>query len=394
MVKLGDVCEIKHGYAFKGKFFSDEPTNYLLLTPGNFAIGGGFQEKPKYYSGEILENYVLNKEDLIVTMTDLSKQGDTLGYSALVPLDNKYLHNQRIGLVSITDSCVLKDYIYWLMRTRDYQKYIVNHASGSTVKHTSPKSILSYEFDLPDLETQRTIAATLSALDDKIAVNTKINHNLEYMAQVIFKSWFVDFEPWGGVMPDDWCIKKIGDLCQSISKTHSRKKDELIFLNTGDIDRGLFLHSTYRTVCDMPGQAKKSIAKNDILYSEIRPINKHYAYVSFEAEDYVVSTKLMVIRTTGIDSRRLYQYLTSDDVIAELQVEAESRSGTFPQIRFENIQNLEIIMATPKIENQFSTILHSIYNTIDINNADSTQLMVLRDNLLPKLMSGELSISG
>lgn len=176
--KLGDVCEIKHGYAFKGEFFCNESTNYLLVTPGNFAIGGGFQEKPKYYNGPIPDSYVLGKNDLIVTMTDLSKQGDTLGYSALVPQGGRYLHNQRIGLVSITNQCAVRDYIYWVMRTNDYQRYIVNHASGSTVKHTSPKNILSYDIDLPTLSEQRAIADTLSVLDAKIVNNKAINHHL------------------------------------------------------------------------------------------------------------------------------------------------------------------------------------------------------------------------
>ena len=135
-MKLGDICEIKHGYAFRGEHFCDEPTDYLLVTPGNFAIGGGFQEKPKYYNGIIPDDYVLSMNDLIVTMTDLSKQGDTLGYSALVPASNRYLHNQRIGLVTIKSDCVLKEFVYWVMRTRNYQRFIVNPASGSTVKQT------------------------------------------------------------------------------------------------------------------------------------------------------------------------------------------------------------------------------------------------------------------
>jgi len=175
---LGDVCKIKHGFAFKGEYFCNTPTDYLLVTPGNFAIGGGFQEKQKYYNGPIPDEYVLAKDDLIVTMTDLSKQGDTLGYSALVPCNDRYLHNQRIGLITITSTDVLKDYVYWIMRTRNYQRFIVNHASGSTVKHTAPKTILEYEIDIPDLETQRTIADTLSALDNRIAENKKINHHL------------------------------------------------------------------------------------------------------------------------------------------------------------------------------------------------------------------------
>jgi len=213
------------------------------------------------------------------------------------------------------------------------------------------------------------------------------------MAQAIFKSWFVDFEPWGGVMPKDWRIEKLGNLCKSISKTHSFNKDNLIFLNTGDVDNGQILHSNYSFVKNMPGQAKKSIQKNDILYSEIRPINMHFAFVNFDSPDYVVSTKLMVLRAIGIDSRRLYHYLTSKKVIEVLQLEAESRSGTFPQIRFENIQNLDIILATHDIESKFIAFLHSCYAVIDSNNIESSRLTTLRDTLLPRLMSGELRVS-
>jgi len=253
-------------------------------------------------------------------------------------------------------------------------------------------AIMRYAIPDVPLDTQIGIASTLSALDARIAENKKINHHLEQMAQAIFKSWFVDFEPWGGVMPEGWRFEKLGNLCRSVSQTHTQGKESLIFLNTGDIEHGQFLHSTYSAVRGMPGQAKKSIACGDILYSEIRPINAHYAYVSFDAPDYIVSTKLMVIRASGIDSRRLYHYLTSQEIITELQAEAESRSGTFPQIRFENIQNMDILLATPEIEEQFAVILHETYEAIELNNTESAHLAALRDALLPKLMSGELSV--
>lgn len=119
---LADVCSIKHGYAFKGEYFSDSITKDILLTPGNFNIGGGFKnDKLKYYDGPIDKNYILKPYDLIVTMTDLSKNGDTLGYSALVPKDdNVYLHNQRIGLIeNINEEVIDKNYLYWLLRDPD-----------------------------------------------------------------------------------------------------------------------------------------------------------------------------------------------------------------------------------------------------------------------------------
>ena len=99
---LGNFIEVKHGFAFKGKHISEHPNGNILVTPGNFKVGGGFKsEKLKYYDGDIPEDYILKTDEIIVTMTDLSKIGDTLGFAALVPhsLVNKYLHNQRIGLV-------------------------------------------------------------------------------------------------------------------------------------------------------------------------------------------------------------------------------------------------------------------------------------------------------
>lgn len=125
--KLGDYIRIKHGFAFKGEYITAENNGVVLVTPGNFEIGGGFKEdKCKFFNGDYPKEYVLSPYDLIVTMTDLSKQGDTLGYSALVPKTNRvYLHNQRIGLVDVYNPKADKMFIYWLMRTQKYQKTIV-----------------------------------------------------------------------------------------------------------------------------------------------------------------------------------------------------------------------------------------------------------------------------
>lgn len=180
MAKLGDYISIKHGYAFKGDYISTDDNGVVLVTPGNFSIGGGFKEnKCKFFTNTYPEEYVLKPDDLIVTMTDLSKDGDTLGYSALVPDSARvYLHNQRIGLVRIENNKISKDFLYWFMRTRKYQKQIVATASGSTVKHTSPGRICEIEIDLPSLEEQEKISTVLNNIEKKINLNEKINNNL------------------------------------------------------------------------------------------------------------------------------------------------------------------------------------------------------------------------
>lgn len=180
MAVLGDYISIKHGYAFKGDGITTEDNGVVLVTPGNFAIGGGFkEEKCKFFTNQYPFEYVLSPNDLIVTMTDLSKNMDTLGYSAFVPdSDRIYLHNQRIGLVEIKSEDIDKRYLYWFMRTRNYHRTIAGSASGSTVHHTSPKRIYQVEVDFPDLLSQKKIARVLDVLEEKIQKNKAINNNL------------------------------------------------------------------------------------------------------------------------------------------------------------------------------------------------------------------------
>ena len=152
--KLKDFCDVRHGYAFKGEFITTEETDQILLTPRNFRIGGGFNSsKYKYYSNyDYDEEYVLAPGDLIVTMTDLSKEGDTLGCPAFVPKysENAFLHNQRLG--KIVDSQIDLFFLFFLLCQREYRSHILGTASGSTVRHTSPSRILDYKFAVPGRE--------------------------------------------------------------------------------------------------------------------------------------------------------------------------------------------------------------------------------------------------
>ena len=115
---LGDIFSIKHGYGFEGQFFSSENNQHIVVTPGNFKLEGGFQKQkqPIYYTGTYPDEFKLKPNDLIIMMTDLSKNSDTLGNPAIVPDDgNDYLHNQRIGLIQIHNDSFVKDYIYLLL---------------------------------------------------------------------------------------------------------------------------------------------------------------------------------------------------------------------------------------------------------------------------------------
>ncbi|QQE10024.1 restriction endonuclease subunit S [Planctomycetota bacterium] len=181
---LKNIIHVKHGYAFKGDFFSEKPTDNILLTPGNFRIGGGFKSsKFKYYDGPIDDDYILKPNDLILTMTDLSKSADTLGYPALVPESDsiQYLHNQRLGKVEFITNPVGRNFLYQHFCSKEYRDEILASASGTTVKHTSPKKILSHAIALSDNNIEQNYESVCVDYFAQINLN---NANIEILRQL------------------------------------------------------------------------------------------------------------------------------------------------------------------------------------------------------------------
>ena len=223
------------------------------------------------------------------------------------------------------------------------------------------------------------------------------------MAMALYKHWFVDFGPFQdgefidselGPIPKGWEVKRLDEVAYKNSKTFDFKgKEKVVFVNTGDVQNGSFLHNNYSEIEGLPGQAKKIIEPNDILYSEIRPKNKRYAFVDFDSSDYVVSTKFMIIRNTEkINNRLLYRILTRQDSIDEFQLIAESRSGTFPQITFDAIGHFPIALPNIVVQNEFQEIVEP-FELQQANNLREIQTLTqLRDTLLPKLIRGEIRL--
>ena len=182
----------------------------------------------------------------------------------------------------------------------------------------------------------------------------------------------------------EWKEYRLGDLIESVSKTFKFGDTKVYFLNTSDTLEGKVINHELFKPEDLPGQAKKSIKLNDILYSEIRPANKRYAFVDFNPDNYVVSTKLMVLRiveTTIVIPKYLYYYLTSNETIDLLQFLAESRSGTFPQIRFEEVSHLSISLPTIPIQEQIVELISSLDDKIELNNKINQELENLAQTL-------------
>ena len=399
MAELRDYIKVKHGFAFKGDHITTNDNGIVLVTPGNFSISGGFkEEKCKFFDGEYPTDYVLRPGDLIVTMTDLSKAIDTLGYSALVPKSERtYLHNQRIGLVKIIDEKRLdKHYLYWFMRTSYYQKTIAATSSGSTVHHTSPDRIMDVEIELPDLEKQRAVATFMDNIESKINTNKQINKNLEQQAQAIYRSWFVNYEPFDGTKPDDWSDGTIDALGTEIicGKTPSTKKSEYYggntpFITIPDMHGCVYIVSTERYLSDagVASQPKKTLPPNTVCVSCIGTAG----LVTLVSEESQSNQQInSIIPKEGISVYYIYLLMQT---LAETINKLGQSGSTIVNLNKTQFGKIQVMIPSKRLLQDFDSLCRPLFDTILSNQKENINLSELRDTLLPKFMSRELDVS-
>lgn len=173
----------------------------------------------------------------------------------------------------------------------------------------------------------------------------------------------------------EWKEVDICQLCDSVSETYKGNASEVVLINTSDVLDGKCLNHEYVPNKKLKGQFKKTFRKGDILYSEIRPANKRFCFVDFEPKDCIASTKLMVLRAhEDVDPQYLYQILRSNDTLTQLQMLAESRSGTFPQITYSELSNIMVNLPSQKAQKNIVSILSSLDRKIELNNKINADL--------------------
>ncbi len=389
-VKLGEVVDIKHGFAFKGEGITYGETEAILLTPGNFNIGGGFKsEKQKYYKGQFPREYVLSEGSFIITMTDLSRNSDTLGYSAKIPFyKNKiFLHNQRIGLLDFIDNNVCKEFIYWLTRTPDYHCFIVNSASGTSIMHTSPSRIKNYEFYMPPFLEQKAITSVLSSLDDKIDLLHRQNNTLEQMAETLFRRWFVE------EAKEEWGTSTIGEqLTTVLGGTPSTTKQEywdgdVPWINSGEVNKfRIYKPTRYITKLGLENSNTKILPKGTIV---IAITGATLGQISLLEIDTCTNQSVVGI-IPNKNYPKEFVFFWIKHTIKEIIL--NETGGAQPHINKNDIYKTKLIVPPLSIIKEKVSILSDYFNIIINNNNQISALEKLRDILLPKLMSGEVRV--
>ncbi len=403
-VHLGDLVEIKHGFAFQGRYFSDEGP-YALLTPGNFEESGGFRrrEKQKFYTGPVPANFVLKKGDLLVAMTE---QGEgLLGSAAFIPSDGPYLHNQRLGLVSMRPE-VQADlrYIYYLFNTPSVRAQIRASASGTKVRHTAPARLYAIEADVPDLGTQRRIASILGSYDDLIEVNRRRIAALEEMARRLFEEWFVHLRFPGhetepvedapeGSLPKGWTRGIVGDLIAFDPATRLTRGVSKPFISMSALDTsGSFIGAfEWRE-----GGSGARFQNHDTLLARITPCleNGKTGLVRDLPDDGVGfgSTEFIVMR--GQRSGPAFTYLLARHEPFRAHARRSMSGATGRQrARVESVRTFGWALPPTPLLSDFEARSWPMLQLSGTLGRANAYLAATRDLLLPRLLSGELDVS-
>lgn len=419
-IRLGDVVQVIHGWPFKSEYFCEWSSSLpVVVGIGNFQYTGGFRfdtTQVKGYQGDYPKEYGLSPGDIILIMTCQTAGGEILGIPGRIP-DNgvTYLHNQRMGKVLVTrPDLVDSDYLYWIFLWKDFNQELVASSSGTKIVHTAPKRIEAFRFTCPPLSEQRAIARILGSLDDKIELNRRINRTLEAMAQALFKSWFVDFDPviakregrrpFGmdaataslfpehfqetamGPIPSGWRIRKTGDefnitMGQSPpGSTYNENGDGLSFYQ-GRTDFG-FRYPNRRVYCSAPTRFAE---RGDTLVSVRAPVGD----INKAAERCCIGRGVASVRHRGENKSFAYYMMQS----LKEEFGAYEDDGTlFGAISKEGFHNMKISVPGVEILDVFSRIVGPIDARIEVTELQIQHLSDLREKLLPRLLSGEIRV--
>lgn len=325
---------------------------------------------------ELLNNGNLIRGDIVITTR--GTVGNVAIYSDDVPFDNIRINS---GMLIIRCGNNIDNYfLYQVLRSKWFYNQIISIQSGSAQPQLPKSHFLKMTIPMPDMETQRKIAVVLSRLGDKISVNTAINENLEQQAQAIFKSWFVDFEPFGGVMPEDWKITTLGEISEmSAGGDKPRNATEIPTIeNTVPIySNGISNEGLYGFT------DKAKVVEESVTVSARGTIG----YVCLRQTPYVPIVRLITIvpKTSIISAKYIYLQLKTMNI---------SGTGTTQQqLTVPNFKSTEILTPNIAAINKFTSIVNPMFKKIKDNKIENQQLAELRDTLLPKLMNGEIDVS-
>ena len=400
-VRIGDIGDVVTGKTPSSKnpeYFGDEipfvtPTDYKNYHKNIYSSERYLSQAGK----EVLGNKLLPINSVIVTCI-----GSDMGKVAINKVE--CITNQQINSIILKRDLADSDFIYYtLISMQEYLKMLAR--GGTTMPIVNKSTFEEIKLLLPPFPEQKAIAATLSALDDMIELNNQINKTLEEMAQAIFKSWFVDFEPFKdgefenselGLIPKGWRVGMLGDFVEIVDNRGKTPPLSDVKTEYPIIDvRALSGESRVIDYSNCTKYVEKEIYDSwfrsghpkhlDILISTVGSIAE---MKMFYGNKGCIAQNVVAFRSNGISPCYLYQYLqySKGDLLSY------NIGSVQPSIKVTHVIKYKIIVPDEKTMSSFDMLMESISDQIHRNANESQILIAIRDTLLPKLISGEIRV--
>lgn len=402
-VRLGDVVEIVNGFAFKSKAFTLEGIPVIKIK--NIKAGKVILNDLDYIStSDINPKYTkIRSSDILITMTGNRMDGSPetwVGKVSLFRHQGDFYLNQRVSALRLIDDTVDNNFLsYYLSSWQSQLYFALNSNSSGGQANITPAVVQEYRLMVPELETQRSIASILSSLDRKIELNNKINADLEEMAQAIFKNWFVDFEPFKdgkfvdselGMIPDGWKVGTLTEIASYMNGLAMQKfppennEDSLPVLKIKELGQGFCGTDSDRCSCNIKDECK--IHNGDVIFSWSGTLLVDV----WCGGDCGLNQHLF--KVTSKEYPKWFYYYWTKHHLQEFIHIAKDKAVTMGHIKRGHLE--EAMVAIPdndsmeKAHELFEPILSKMISL----RLESSRLSLLRDTLLPRLMSGELEV--
>ena len=378
--KLGHIAKIQTGPFGSQLHQSDyKPSGIPCIMPCN--IGSNLDiicDNIAYISEEDLNRLAKHKTqegDIVY-----SRRGDIEKCAYISSKESGWLCGTGCLKVSIDNTVAIPKFIAYLLSTPDSKAWLVGNAVGTTMLNLNTTVLSDFPISLPDIETQQKVVDIIDAVADKIELNKRINDNLEQQAEALYKSWFVDFEPFKdqefvesefGLIPEGWQCTTLSELLSiKYGKDHKKLAEGTIpVYGSGGLMRYVDtkLHEGEAVLIPRKGTL------NNVMY-----VNEAF---------WTVDTMFYSIPKQ--ENSCIYAYL----FLANKDLASMNAGSAVPSMTTDILNNMLIIAPPAEVLRQFNNICNVYFSRINQNNIENANLSNQRDTLLPKLMSGELKVN-
>ena len=367
-----------------------------VINVRNIGYGTINEEKLEYIDEQTamrLSMHLLRTNDIV-----FGRKGAVDRHAFIVEKYNGWLQGSDCIRLRVNTKKLLPQYLSYYFLTKRHKGFMESMCShGSTMASLNQKILEKIEFPYVSVENQMKIVEVLSAIDRKVMVNRNINANLQQQAQAIFKSWFVDFEPFQdgefveselGPIPKGWSVGRLADIC-----TYGKDKvavSELTPENYFSTENMLANKGGYTSAASLPNVLQTArCVPGDTLVSNIRPYFKKIVYCMMNAG---CSTDVLCLRPKHSKYNTYLYNLGYSDAFFDYMV-AGSKGTKMPRGDKQQIMSYPVILPPDEVIAQFHEFADAVLKKIWVALEESKKLTVLRDGLLQKLMSGELNLS-